>query len=98
MILTGKNFKNIHSWYFLGDLNVEDPSDLFRFIAYNPDTEDRRRFLCTICQKTSARNDDLRDHIENVHFPNVFPYSCSICELKVKSKVMLKTHMRTCRN
>ena len=74
---------------FLG--KFQDPSELHIFVGRNPNDEDCK-FKCKICGKTSRRGSDIRDHVENKHFPDYFLYNCEICNDDFKSKIALKNH------
>ena len=70
-----------------------DPSDLLVYVLENPNaTDGRQRFSCSLCGKTAARTKDVRDHVENIHFPNMFTYQCDLCAEMLKSKTALKNH------
>ena len=66
-----------------------DPSDLLAYVV-----KDGIKYNCTICGKTTFRSGDTRDHVENIHYPNIFIYSCE-CGLEFKSKISLKSHKKT---
>jgi hypothetical protein len=34
---------------------------------------------CTLCNKTSSTRSNLKKHIENIHFPNTYTYTCRYC-------------------
>lgn len=61
----------------------------------NLDTGDKNKFMCKICGKSASRVKDVRDHVENIHFPNVFTYQCDVCAELLKSKIALKNHKIT---
>ena len=48
---------------------------------------------CTLCGKESSHLNNLRNHIENAHFPGHFSYNCSHCEKTFKSKTALCSHI-----
>ena len=72
-----------------------DPSELLAYVAENPAEQGKNRFSCQICGKTAARTKDVRDHVENIHFPNVYTYQCFICSEVLRSKTALKNHKIT---
>jgi len=69
------------------------PSELLSYVVDNPDTMDKNKFMCQICGKTSNRRVHIRDHVENVHYPDRFVYKCELCMVQFKSKVSLKNHL-----
>ena len=72
------------------------PEDLFQYVntVYKTQHEGaKNRFLCQICNKPFQRMAHARDHVENVHYPEMFVYTCTVCSLQVKSRVALRNHM-----
>ena len=83
----------ISFFFFLGsaEIQVKEPSDLNQYVSYDPTEE---KYFCQICQKFTFRSRyNVRNHVEAVHFPNVFSYSCDFCEKAVGSKNALSIHM-----
>jgi len=73
------------------EIEVKEPSDLNQYVSYDPAEE---KYFCQICQKFTFRSRyNVRNHVEAVHFPNVFSYSCEFCEKAVGSKNALSIHM-----
>ena len=35
--------------------------------------------VCTICGKSNSQKWNIMNHVESVHFPNMFTYSCKYC-------------------
>ena len=52
-------------------------------------------FKCTMCEKTNNRKHHIINHVESVHFPNLFRYSCHYCEKEYKTKNSLDVHLST---
>lgn len=73
--------------------SIEHPSDLLAFVTANPNEMDKNKFMCKICGKTSVRSAHVRNHVENIHFPNNFIYNCHICSESLKSQVALQNHV-----
>ena len=70
---------------------MKEPADLFQFVTY--DTQNGKHF-CQICKKFSHKSrSNARNHVEAVHFPNVFAYSCQYCQQTVGSKNALNIHV-----
>ena len=70
-------------------IEIADPSELLSYVARADN-----KFSCTICGKIGQRKDDLRDHVENIHFPDKFVYVCE-CGKELKSKTSLKHHKKS---
>ena len=86
-------FETVPYLIFLGsaEIQVKEPSDLNQYVSYDPTEE---KYFCQICQKFTFRSRyNVRNHVEAVHFPNVFSYSCDFCEKAVGSKNALSIHM-----
>jgi len=74
-----------------GDGQIKEPADLFQFVSF--DGGDGKHF-CQICKKFSHKSrSNARNHVEAVHFVNMFAYSCQICEQTVGSRNALNIHM-----
>ena len=50
---------------------------------------------CTLCSKTNGQKHHTRNHIESVHFPNLFSYTCPFCSKEYNSKNSLHVHIST---
>ena len=55
--------------------------------------EGRTVFKCTICQKSNFRKHHLINHVESVHFPEMFSYSCMYCGKDYKTQNSLNVHI-----
>ena len=47
---------------------------------------------CTLCGKQNLHLHNVRNHIENNHFPGHFSYDCNQCEKIFKTKTALESH------
>lgn len=52
------------------------------------------RFRCGICAKDLNAVDSLRNHLRNHEIPQANNIECSICKMKLSTKVRLTIHMR----
>ena len=52
-------------------------------------------FQCKVCGKTNLRKHHIVNHVEAVHFPHMFKYSCHYCGKEYKSKNSLDVHVST---
>ena len=50
---------------------------------------------CTVCGKRSASKQTLLNHVESVHFPNTFTYTCKFCGKEYNAKNTLQVHIST---
>ena len=72
-------------------VQVKEPSDLNQYVSYDPTEE---KYFCQICEKFTFRSRyNVRNHVEAVHFSNVFSYPFSLCKKAVGSKNALSIHM-----
>ena len=81
-------YKN--SFFFLGAC-----SDLTEFIMKNETT---RLSCCTLCPFQSKIPAKVKNHLEAIHFPGLFLYSCSLCTKTFKGRNALGVHMSTVHN
>jgi len=51
--------------------------------------------VCTMCGKSSSQKHHLMNHLESVHFPNLFTYSCKYCAKTFNAKNSLHVHIST---
>lgn len=50
-------------------------------------------FQCTVCGKESNDKSNLRKHVENIHFPGSFEYSCKHCSETCTTRNLLNIHI-----
>jgi len=51
--------------------------------------------VCTMCGKSNSQKQNLMNHVESVHFPNMFTYNCKYCGKTYNAKNSLYVHMST---
>jgi len=67
--------------------------DLDQYIAHNPDQKD---YYCTLCTKLQSKKPSrVRDHVEAIHFPGQFIYTCDVCDKTFNGKNLLSVHKST---
>ena len=67
--------------------------DLNQYTGFNPDQKD---YYCTLCQKfQSKKPSKVKDHVEAIHFPGQFIYSCELCEKTFNGKNSFAVHNST---
>ena len=64
--------------------------DLNQYIGQNPDQKD---YYCKCCITfQSKKTSSVKDHLEAIHFPGQFIYSCNMCERTFNGKNLLSVH------
>ena len=53
-----------------------------------------RLFKCKICGKTTVDRSNLKRHVENIHLPNSFIYTCNLCGESFGKKFQWNYHMK----
>ena len=88
---TAHRFQNkVYYLFSGGSITYED---LNQYIGYNRDQKD---YYCKLCSKlVSKKPSRVRDHVEAIHFPGQFIYSCNICEKIFNGKNLLAVHKST---
>ena len=76
--------------YTFSGYNFQSPEELLQFVDKCPDDN---KFQCSICGKFKAvRKGLVRNHIESIHFPGMFTYSCDICQKDFQGRNALAVH------
>ena len=70
----------------------QSPDDLYSYVQQSANPDLRHKYSCSICGKTGLHRADVRNHVENIHFPGIFEYSCKLCNTIHKSKTALVNH------
>ena len=69
---------------------------LYEYIVRHPEAGPKAH-KCTICGKIGNDRGNLRKHVESLHFPGSFRYSCKYCQDEFDTKTKLNNHvMRVC--
>lgn len=68
------------------------PDELYSYVVTKDNLVDKHKHMCSICGKTGLHRADVRNHVENIHFPGVYSYSCTLCLTTLKSKTALVNH------
>ncbi len=79
-----------HFLFFTGRVN--HPEDLLRYVRTQKNGN-VNIFICNFCNKHFHRKGHGRDHVENVHYPDAFVYTCDMCDYQLKSRVALRNHI-----
>ena len=48
---------------------------------------------CSLCGKTSSDRNNLRKHVENIHFLGAFSYLCKYCNETYTTRNLLNLHI-----
>ena len=69
---------------------MRDPSELLQFVR--KDSSDLK-YHCVLCPNFSHKVISCtRNHVESKHYPNLFTYSCDLCEETFPTSTKLSTH------
>ena len=70
--------------------NFQSPEDLLQYVRKSAEGN---TFECTLCTNFKAvRKGLVGNHLEFLHFPGVFSYSCDLCEKTFNGKNLLAVH------
>ena len=69
---------------------LSDPEQLMEYVARNPVSG---KYCCVMCNNFSHMSkSNVRNHVESIHFPDTFSYSCSLCTSIFKTRQELYRH------
>ena len=71
---------------------ARDPEELLAYVTENTDLNCELKWKCKICGKPGLNRRDIRNHVESLHFPDMFAYQCKICNMTMKSRKALDNH------
>jgi len=70
--------------------SFQDPKELLQFVRKDLDDG---KFHCSFCEKFSHKYSSCtRNHVESQHFPNLFTYPCTECEMVFTTKSNFSLH------
>ena len=70
----------------------QDPEELLVYVTENTDLNSDMKWMCKICGRPGLNRRDIRNHVESLHFPDMFAYQCKICHMTLKSRKALDNH------
>ena len=70
--------------------NVPDRRFLLKYIV-----KEDAGFVCRLCGKVNQQRGNSMNHVESVHFPNMFEYECQYCGKKATNYNSLQVHIST---
>ena len=69
---------------------ITSPEDFNQFIVVQ---DDERKFLCGVCKIFSHKSrQNVRNHLESIHFKGYFTYTCDICGKVTNTNGSMQTH------
>ena len=69
------------------------PEDLGQYVVSDMNVKE---YHCALCENFKAKlPSKVRNHLEAIHFPGLFLYSCDICEKTMKGRNALNIHKST---
>ena len=83
------------TWVLYLSRHCARPRGLYQFVAHELEG---KGYYCTICSKSLPKRMEVRNHIESIHFPDIFCYQCNVCAKEFRSKNALKVHNATVLN
>jgi len=72
-----------------------DRSVLSKYIQRDESNDVGPLYRCTLCGKSNAQKNNMTIHVESVHFPGVFVYSCKFCQKTLNTKKALYGHVNS---
>ena len=86
------NYQWKHSIFFqLNFIYLSGTLSLYDYIV--PSQNGSKPFKCSICEKESNDKGNLRKHVENIHFPGTFSYTCKYCNETLSTRNLLNVHI-----
>ena len=69
---------------------LNDPEQLMEYVVRDPESG---KYYCVMCNNFShLSKSNVRNHVESIHFPDTFSYSCSLCASTFKTRQELYRH------
>ena len=79
-----------HSLHLLKFNSFSDAKVFYQYIVQSSGS---KQWECTVCGKEGNDRGNLRKHVENIHFPGTFSYSCKYCCETLSSRTALNHHI-----
>jgi len=70
-------------------MNIQD---LDQYVKSFPNSKD---YQCALCEFISNRPAKVKNHLEAIHFPGVFVYSCDLCDKTFSGRNAFGVHKTT---
>jgi len=78
-----------------GSISIEErPAFLDQHIdKVVDDRTHKKQFMCRLCSKVHAQKIHCQNHLESIHFPEMFIYSCNHCGMTFNGRNKLYVHV-----
>ena len=77
-------------FYILTIPGPQTPEDLSKYVIIDQNV---KQYHCGLCDSFKAKlPSKVKNHVEAIHFPGLFVYSCEICQITCKGKNALNVH------
>jgi len=74
---------------------IESYSDLGQFVSKLPYENGRGAWQCTICQLKGSSRDNMKRHVEALHYRGFLQHKCKLCDNISETRERLLHHIRT---
>ena len=78
---------------FHHSLTGEKRNILNQYIKKEVSESGQAVFVCSMCGQKNSQKVNVLNHVESVHFPNSFVYTCQYCETQFYSKNARNVHV-----
>ena len=73
----------------------EVEQDLHGYSSKITEGENIGKFQCKLCGKISLKKHHSFEHVESIHFPEIYEYQCDQCDEKFDTKRKWRRHRTT---
>ena len=70
-----------------------EDKQLYSYIDHTTSEDGQKLHRCTLCGKTGKHRNNLRKHVENIHFNGTFVYNSKYCCETFASRNKLNHHI-----
>ena len=70
-----------------------EDKQLYAYIEHCTAEDGQKLHRCTMCGKTGKQRNNMRKHVENIHFNGTFVYNCKYCCQTFASRNKLNHHI-----
>lgn len=76
-----------------GNKGENEDKQLYGYIEHCTAEDGQKLHRCTLCGKTGKQRNNMRKHVENIHFNGTFVYNCKYCCETFASRNKLNHHI-----
>jgi len=76
-----------------GNKGENEDKQLYAYIEHCTAEDGQKLHRCTMCGKTGKQRNNMRKHVENIHFNGTFVYNCKYCCETFASRNKLNHHI-----